>query len=406
MSHTNRENMHGNSGMNPVPSHQNQYFMQRNIKDVYQEIFQKAVDTYNAKQKRKDRKMINYYDKIKKNTRIHEQGELVVAIGEGKDDLKYREAKKEALKEYAEVFQKRNPNLAVYHMVLHDDEANPYLHINYVPNFESNQGLTRRVGMDRALQQQGIKGKGTERIANWRKLEKAYIEELAKEHIPDFERAKAGSHNSTKIRQDKEYAETKSRIENQVQEKEMGLQMMNHYVEKAKKLQIVKEYKESDVVDTYKELQAVEQQVENEKPQLTGQQYVELEKMVKQEQKEWDRVMDQLPNEQIYISFSHKEVETIVHDKLFWKSEIIKRETQNYVLTPEQYEEVTKQVNAAVTIKKDYERLKQTDFVKENESLRMVGEYLTKENSTLQEEKSQLQNEIEVLHTEISSLKA
>lgn len=35
---------------------------------------------------------------------------MVVAIGEGKDDPKYREAKKEALKRYAEAFQERNPN--------------------------------------------------------------------------------------------------------------------------------------------------------------------------------------------------------------------------------------------------------------------------------------------------------
>lgn len=70
---------------------------------------------------------------------------MVVAIGEGKDDpQKYREAKKEALKGYAVAFQERNPNLVVYNMVLHDDKANPHLHINYVPNFESNRGLTKQ----------------------------------------------------------------------------------------------------------------------------------------------------------------------------------------------------------------------------------------------------------------------
>ncbi|EOO95592.1 hypothetical protein II1_05767 [Bacillus cereus MC118] len=47
---------------------------------------------------------------------------MVVAFGEGKDDPKYRGAKKEALKQYAEVFQEQNPNLAVYNMVLHGDD--------------------------------------------------------------------------------------------------------------------------------------------------------------------------------------------------------------------------------------------------------------------------------------------
>nr|AOB42282.1 hypothetical protein pFR260_185 [Bacillus thuringiensis] len=105
---------------------------------------------------------------------------MVVAVGGGKNASKYREAKKEVLKQYAEAFQGQNPNLAVYNMVLHDDEANPHLHINYVPNFESSRGLTRRVEMDRALQQQGVQGKRMELIANWRQLETAYIESLVK----------------------------------------------------------------------------------------------------------------------------------------------------------------------------------------------------------------------------------
>ncbi|PFZ01308.1 mobilization protein, partial [Bacillus pseudomycoides] len=214
----------------------------------------------------------------------------VVAIGEGKDDPKYREAKKEALKQYAEAFQERNPNLVVYNMVLHDDEANPHLHINYVPNFESSRGLTRRVGMDRALQQQGVKGKGTELIANWRQLETAYIESLAKEQIPEFERANVGSHKYMKVRQYKEYAEMKSTVENQIYEKEMQLEVFDHHMkyaeEKVNELQMVKIH----VADKYKELEAVEQQVKSgsEKLQLIGQRYIELEKRVKQQQEELD----------------------------------------------------------------------------------------------------------------------
>ncbi|PGC40395.1 plasmid recombination protein, partial [Bacillus pseudomycoides] len=155
LSHNNRENIHGNPGIDPSRLEENIYFVQKDIRSVYKDVFQEAVDKYNEKQKRNDRKIKDYYDKIHKDEKTHEQRELVVAIGEGKDDPKYREAKKEALKQYAEAFQERNPNLVVYNMVLHDDEANPHLHINYVPNFESSRGLTRRVGMDRALQQQG-----------------------------------------------------------------------------------------------------------------------------------------------------------------------------------------------------------------------------------------------------------
>ena len=413
LSHNNRENIHGNPGIDPTRLDKNIYFVQKDIRSVYKDVFQEAVDKYNEKQKRNDRKIDDYYDKIHKDDKTHEQRELVVAIGEGKDDPKYREAKKEALKRYAEAFQERNPNLAVYNMVLHDDEANPHLHINYVPNFESSRGLTRRVGMDRALQQQGVEGKGMELIANWRTIETAYIEELAKEHIPNFERANVGSHKYMKVRQYKEYAETKSIVENEVQEKEKQLQVMNHRVEnveeKVNELQVVKKQLESDVVDKSKELEIVKQQVESEseKLQLIGQRHIELEKRVKRMQKELDSATDQVPNEPIKIPFLRKEVITEVqNNKTFGKAEVTKKKTGNYVLSPEQYQELTKQVNAVVTIKKDYERLRKTDFVKEYQSLKRTAEGWMEENRTLKQEKGQLQKEVSVLNKEIGSLKA
>jgi hypothetical protein len=411
LSHNNRGNIHGNPGIDPARSEENIYFVQKDIRSVYKDVFQEAVDKYNEKQKRNDRKIDNYYDKIHKDDKTHEQRELVVAIGEGKDDPRYREAKKEALKRYAEVFQGRNPNLAVYNMVLHDDEANPHLHINYVPNFESSRGLTRRVGMDRALQQQGVEGTGRKLIAHWREAETAYIEQLAKEHIPNFERANVGSHKYMKVRQYKEYAETKSIIVNQVQEKETQLQTIDHHLknveEKTNELQVAKKSLESDVVDRYKELEIVKQQVESEseKLQLIGQCHVELEKRVEQMQKELDNAKDQVPNEPVKIPFLRREVVTEVQDKIFGKAEITKKQTRNYVLSPEQYQELTKQVNAAVTIKTDYERLRETDFVKENESLKAHAEGWMERNRTLKQEKSQLQKEVGVLNREIGSLK-
>ncbi|EJS44882.1 hypothetical protein ICG_06121 [Bacillus cereus BAG1X1-3] len=411
LSHNNRENIHGNPGIDPSRLDENIYFVQKDIQSVYKDVFQEAIDKYNEKQKRNDRKIDDYYDKIHKDDKTHEQRELVVAIGEGKDDPMYREAKKEALKRYAEAFQERNPNLAVYNMVLHDDEANPHLHINYVPNFESSRGLTRRVGMDRALQQQGVEGTGRKLIAHWRELETAYIEQLAKEHIPNFERANVGSHKYMKVRQYKEYAETRSIVENQVQEKETQLQTIDHHLknveEKTNELEVAKKSLESDVVDKYKELEIVKQQVESEseKLQLIGQCHIELEKRVEQMQKELDSAMNQVPNEAVKIPFLRKEVVIEVQDKMFGKAEITKKQTRNYVLSPEQYQELTQQVNAAVTIKKDYKRLKKTDFVKENESLKVHAEGWMKENRTLKQEKSQLQKEVGVLNREISSLK-
>ena len=334
LSHNNRENIHGNPGIDPSRLEENIYFVQKDIRSVYKDVFQEAVNKYNEKQKRNDRKIKDYYDKIKKDTKTHEQRELVVAVGEGKDDPKYREAKKEALKQYAEAFQGRNPNLAVYNMVLHDDEANPHLHINYVPNFESSRGLTRRVGMDRALQQQGVQGKGTELIANWRQLETAYIESLAKEQIPNFERANVGSHKYMKVRQYKEYAEAVSNIENQITE-----------------------------------------------------------------------ISKRLPDSKITLKPKKKEIKTEVKPKLIGKPEIIEKETGNYVFSPKQLEKVEELITAAVTVKKDYERLQNTDFVKENRELNRQVDSLYDSLKESQKINLELKEENRKLNTEIGSLK-
>lgn len=335
LSHNNRENIHGNPGIDLSRLEENIYFVQKDIRSVYKDVFQEAVNKYNEKQKRNDRKIKDYYDKIKKDTKTHEQRELIVAVGEGKDDPKYREAKKEALKQYAEAFQGRNPNLAVYNMVLHDDEANPHLHINYVPNFESSRGLTRRVGMDRALQQQGVQGKGTELIANWRQLETAYIESLAKEQIPNFERANVGSHKYMKVRQYKEYAEAVSNIENQIME-----------------------------------------------------------------------ISKRLPDSKITLKPKKKEIKTEVKPKLIGKPEIIEKETGNYVFSPKQIEKVEELITAAVTVKKDYERLQNTDLVKENRELNRQVNSLYDSLKESQKINLDLKEENRKLHTEIGSLKA
>lgn len=42
-------------------------------------------------------------------------------------------AASEILDEYARSFQERNPNLYLFNVVLHMDEATPHLHLDYIP---------------------------------------------------------------------------------------------------------------------------------------------------------------------------------------------------------------------------------------------------------------------------------
>ncbi|MBG9585332.1 mobilization protein, partial [Bacillus thuringiensis] len=337
ISHNNRENIHGNPGIDPSRLKENIYFVQKDIRSVYKEIFQEAVDTYNEKQKRNDRKITDYYEKIKKSEKVHEQRELVVAIGEGKDDPMCRKEKKEVLQRYTEAFQERNPNLAVYNMVLHDDEANPHLHINYVPHFSSHRGLTKRVGMDRALQQQGVEGKGMELISNWRAVETAYIESLAKEFIPNFERANVGSHKYMKVKQYKEYAETKTVVEKQVQEKEIYLQRVDKEVkqseEKMEELQSVQEQLEQIVREQQQERKDLQKQVGATKEEIT-----KLEKTKERVEKDI----------QGFPLFDMKRLKTETEKVGLLKKKEVK--TGNYILTKEDVQKLSNRLRGVSSI--------------------------------------------------------
>ena len=108
----------------------------RDIKKVYQEQFGKAVEQYNTKQKRKDRRITDYYRKIKSSKNQATQREFIVQVGNQNNYLKqdrttsknWQTAKK-ILTEFEHDCEQNNPNLQVYNAVIHMDEpGSPHLH--------------------------------------------------------------------------------------------------------------------------------------------------------------------------------------------------------------------------------------------------------------------------------------
>lgn len=161
----------------------------RDIKQVYRELFGEAVKEYNKKQKRKDRQIKNYYSKICKDKKKHAVYELIVGVY-GDDSTP--EQKEEILKQYAKEFEERNPNLRVVGIFFHDDERDPetgrrtekHLHIDYVPFYHSKKGLGVQQGISKALAEMGIEEGASiheTRQINWEKRENAYLEQLCNE---------------------------------------------------------------------------------------------------------------------------------------------------------------------------------------------------------------------------------
>lgn len=163
-------------------SEYNADYCNENIKTVYKNLFGEALKRYNEKQNRADRKIENYYEKIRNSKQEKTFHELILQVG-NKDDMNAQteegERAAEILNEYFNSFQKRNPYLKVFSAHLHMDEATPHLHIDFVPfTTNSRQGLDTRVSLKQALFNQGFKG-GTRSDTEWNQWVLSEKEQLA-----------------------------------------------------------------------------------------------------------------------------------------------------------------------------------------------------------------------------------
>ena len=163
-------------------SKDNVEFCNKNIREVYHELFDEALERYNAKQKRSDRKIDDYYEKIRLGKQEKLFYEVIFQIG-NKDDMNARsedgKLAKQILTEFMEDFQRRNPNLYVFSAHLHMDEETPHLHIDFVPFIQnSKRGLDTRVSLKGALGEMGFKG-GTRGATEWNQWIESEKKELA-----------------------------------------------------------------------------------------------------------------------------------------------------------------------------------------------------------------------------------
>lgn len=169
-------------------SHENITLVDRDINEAYREIFGEALDKYNAKQKRADRKIEDYCDHIKKSKNGEKLFYEDVVQWGSKDDFQNpqtRERAKEALVKYVEGFEERNPNLKLIGAYIHMDEASPHLHLDYVPvAYGYSRGLSTRNSLDRAMKEMGFAPENESRKNNatklWKESERSYFGEICR----------------------------------------------------------------------------------------------------------------------------------------------------------------------------------------------------------------------------------
>ena len=184
----------------PERSCLNVEYCNENVKDVYHELFDEALAWYNEKQTRSDRRIDDYYEKIRSGKQEKPFHEIILQIGD-KDNMGAKTENgrlaAKVLDKYMRDFQRRNPTLRVFSAYLHMDEATPHLHIDFVLyTTGSKRGLDTRVSLKQALSALGFKG-GTRReteLNQWVAYEKEQLAAVMLEHGIEWE--KKGTHEN------------------------------------------------------------------------------------------------------------------------------------------------------------------------------------------------------------------
>ncbi len=232
LEHNARENTN-NYNVDIARTKNNIVLINDDIEKVYDELFGKALSEYNEKQKRKDRRIENYYDKIRReiakaiSTGKHRESythkEIIVQVG-NKDDVLDNKTAIEIYKEYYEKFVEKNPNMRVFQAIIHLDESTPHLHMDYVPWAtktknkktgaleEYKRGMKTQVANDNAIYEMGNNSWN-----EWKDKNYELLEDIAKTHnierklmydtskhmnIREYKELKANEENSEEIKID------------------------------------------------------------------------------------------------------------------------------------------------------------------------------------------------------------
>lgn len=272
--HNNRDKELGN--VDTERTEFNRTLVKENLREVYEREFGSALEKYNAKQKRDDRKIKDYFSHVRKSDSLELQREEIIQIGD-KDNyfLPFGQEWEETADMYEEFFEKwkeQNPNLVPYNVVIHMDEASPHMHINYVPVAEGyKRGLEKQPSFSKALENQGFTGNKKQRFSYWRNQQLESIEGIMKDH--SLERKEVGKNN---FKNHYEYQEAMQEVENLHSERDELQERVNRLAGTANSLERKNEGLESENDRLEKRAKDLEGKVDKNKTLITKQ------------KKEWD----------------------------------------------------------------------------------------------------------------------
>ena len=210
--------------IDPSRTCENVVLVDLDVREVYHQLVDAAVAEYNAKRKRGQSKINDYYEYVRQHLKAGQYPfrEIVVQWGKWqalREGLDNRQRARDTLVVYARNFEMRNPNLKVIGAFVHMDEASPHLHLDFIPVAHGyKRGMATRYSFTRALREMGFTLDQETRYHNpqtlWREHERAYFTELCREAGLEVEPERQWSRRHL---EPEEYREAKDEMINDIQ---------------------------------------------------------------------------------------------------------------------------------------------------------------------------------------------
>lgn len=186
--HNNRKYKNkNNQELDPEKSHENVVIVGTNniikdVKKVYKNEFSEAVYDYNMKQKREDRKILDYYEQINNDKQTNLAVEMLFQLGDAEH---WKDKSMEDKKKMVSIYSKaidilKDRNIITAQATVHLDESSPHMHLIAVPIAENNKrGVSKQVSQNKVLTIKAIKEIREE-------IEKVFINEYKKTYKEDI----------------------------------------------------------------------------------------------------------------------------------------------------------------------------------------------------------------------------
>ena len=351
------------------------------IKEFYKREFAEATYNYNKNQKDERRKIVDYLEKMDKDSKSNIATEFIFQIGDREDwENKSLEDKKKTV----EIFKKVLPileakGIKTINASLHLDETSPHLHLIAVPIIENQKrGLSKQVSQNKVITKEIIK-----EIRS--KVEKSFIKEYNKIYGTNKE-LKKGSEIEEHL-QVNDYKDIKKVLE--VAKKTADKQVLKEKIEKDYK-KLDDEVKEKEKENNFLTNQLTK--LEREKTEKKQ----DLEK-IKKDTENIDNIREELNNQ-------YQDIEKLKANKDSNNS-IIEMYKNNAVETREKIDNLKKEFNRLEDerLEKEKENQEQKErirntqeaILKDLENAEKIKEERKKRLEELEKENKELNNKIE-----------